>query len=163
MLKVWFKQFFPQKTFQAHFRVEHEFHGVIHHHISETFKIRPVSHLGVQFLLDGVQVSDPVIHLRSKIMINSDYIKVCFQVIDPAESKKIINKLVRALVKQLLAFEKRFYSNPVVHYVEPFCKRCIHYQTKPLNQCIATCCFQANEPEIGQEKAELSFISNPRN
>ncbi|RXT14967.1 hypothetical protein [Ammoniphilus sp. CFH 90114] len=163
MFKVWYKRAFPQKTFQEHFRLEHEFHGVIQHQISETFRIRPVSLLGLQFLLDGVQISDPLLHLNSKIAIKNDHIKVCFMVIDPSDSRKMLSQLIKTLVKQLLSFEKRFYSNPVVHYVEPFCKRCVHYQTKPLNQCISNCCFQAKDVENSKEDIELfSLISNPR-
>ncbi|WP_134700230.1 hypothetical protein [Ammoniphilus sp. YIM 78166] len=163
MLGVWYKQTFPSKTFHSHFRLEHEFHGIVQHHISETFIIKPVSALGLQLLLDGVQISDPVLHLKSKITIRQDSIHVCFLVIDPTESKKMIQQLIKVVVKQLLAFEKRFYSNPVVHYVEPFCKRCLHYQTKPFNQCMATCSFQEKNQESAEKNLRTSYISHSKN
>lgn len=146
MVKTWIKSKFPSKTFEQHFCLEHEFHGVIQNHISETFRIKPITPLGLQLLLDGIQINDPSLHLKSKIMVKSDYIKISLTVIDPAESKNVLLKLKKSLVKQLIEFEDRFYSSPIVQYVEPFCSQCVHYQTKPLNQCIATCRFELKKP-----------------
>lgn len=145
------KQVRPYRTFAEHFQVIHQFHGVNQHHIEETYTIRPVTHLGVQMLLDGVQISDQYLHLKSKIHVHTDSIRISLKVIDPGDAQEVLGQLKRTLVKQLLNFEKRFYSSPVVRYVEKFCSECVHYQSKPLNQCIACCRFQSKKAEKAKE------------
>ena len=142
MIKTWVKQMRANRTFAEHFRLEHQFHGIVSNYIDETFVIMPTSPLGEQTLLDGVQFSNHSMHLQAKIRTHPDCIRISFHIPDPQISETVIRELKRALVKQLLVFEKRFYSNPIVQYTEKFCIQCIHYKTRPFNKCIENCHFE---------------------
>jgi|GEM_PF-3562527 len=157
MLKNWMKRVLINRTFQEHFQIEHHFHGIVQFHIKETYIIRPISHLGIQMLLDGFHISDHGLHLKAKITVETDKIRVFLVVLDPMDSQTILEELKRTLIRQLLEFEKRFYSNPVVQYVEQFCSGCQHYKSKPFNQCISSCHFQSKKTE---KKLEMTPKNN---
>src|SRR5690242_19571624 len=108
MLYTWVKRFLPKRTFTQNFQVTHQFHGVVANHIEETYIIQPISNLGLQTLLDGVQISDQNLHLKSRIDIYSDSIRVSLKVIDPLDAQKVLNQVKLSLVNHLVNFEKRF-------------------------------------------------------
>jgi hypothetical protein len=149
MILNWIKATLTTRTFDQHFMIDHDFLGIINHCIKESYKIYPKSLLGTQLLLEGVQFYDNHLHLEAKITVNRDSIHVSFLVSNPLEAKRIIDKIKKIMAEQLNRFEKRFYSDPVVCYVEKFCNQCLHYETKPLNQCILHCRF---EPKVEPSK-----------
>jgi hypothetical protein len=87
MIRSWIRQILSTQTFEQHFLLDHEFHGIKHHYIHETFTIRPKTDLGLQMLLDGVQINNQKLHLKSKITIQSECITIFLQVSDPSDSQ----------------------------------------------------------------------------
>ncbi|HJV45687.1 MAG TPA: hypothetical protein VJ824_08155 [Bacillota bacterium] len=154
LFQTWIKRFLPNRTFTQNFQISHQFHGIIENQIEETYIIQPISDLGLQTLLDGIQISDQSLHLKSRIDVYSDSIKVSLKVIDPIDAQKVLNEVKITLVRHLLNFEKRFYSSPVVQYVEKFCQQCTYNKSKPLNQCIANCRFQPKK----QDRKEAMIV-----
>lgn len=133
--------FMPDKTFSRHFNVEHRFHGLNSSMIRESYIIKPKTNLGLQVFIDGIQTYNVTLHLQSDIQIKPEEIRVGFEVPDPVESQKVMRQMKKIILSHLKDYQRRISTDPKVKYVQKFCTRCVHYDTKPLNQCMKQCQF----------------------
>jgi hypothetical protein len=133
--------FLHEQTFSRHFEIEHQFHGLQSKRINESYTIRPKSNLGIQVFIDGIQTYDVSLHLRSDILIHPEEICVKIQVEDPKESQKVMKEVKKIILTHLKDYQGRFQTDPKVKYVQQFCDKCVHFETKPLNLCMRHCKF----------------------
>jgi hypothetical protein len=139
---------YQERLFHNNFNIDHQFNGIRNNRIDEVFVIRPASVLGHQVLSDGIHTFNSDIHLKSDIHIDPDSLRLHLNVQNPEESKDLLGEVKQILLDHLLKFQKRFSQNPQIKYIEPFCKQCIYYETKPLNLCIRQCQYT---PAKGQD------------
>jgi len=139
-VKSWIDNTFrPSKLFTSHFQLNHQFHGMDHHYISESYFIRPKSVLALQLFHEGIHFPSTDLHLLCEIKNNSEELMINFHVLDPTESKMVLDEIKSFILKQLIQFEKKINTDPTMNYVQSFCKSCIHENSKPFNICAKNC------------------------
>lgn len=138
----------PLKTFNNHFVMDHRFHGVEFHHISESYLIYPKSNLALHLFYDGLYFPSIDLNLKCKISKFNDKLTIELQVNDPKESVAIIKEIKLAIIKQLAYMEKRLSTDPTINYIQKFCKECAHEKKLPLNLCINSCKFELKQKKL---------------
>lgn len=134
--------FRPNKMFSDHFSMSHHFHGIQVHHISESYIIRPKSNMALQFFYEGVQFPYTDLHLLCQIDSLPEELKIQFEVMNPAESQRMMEDIKSLVLEQFILFEKRLNTDPTLNYVQSYCKNCTHQHSKPFNICVKTCRFE---------------------
>ena len=134
-----------KKAFSQHFSMEHQFHGVKNHLISESYFVIPKSKVAIQLFHEGIQFPSIELHLQCKIDKTLDHIQVQFHVHDPAISKNIMKQIEQDMTEQLLKFQQMITNDPRLNYVKEYCSKCHYKDHKPFTVCIKTCDYKEKE------------------